>query len=52
MEEDVQALKDVSSRIMHIFLKGDLRKTGEADSIEDEKKEYLKCSFLFRVYNN
>jgi hypothetical protein len=33
MEEDVQVLKDVSSRIMYTFLNEDLAKIEEADLI-------------------
>jgi len=35
MEEDVQALKGVSFRIMNIFLSEGLEKIGEAETIED-----------------
>ena len=35
MEEDVQVLKDVSSRMINIFLKEGLVWTGEAETIED-----------------
>jgi len=35
MEEDVQVLKDVSSRIINIFLKEGLARAGEAETIED-----------------
>jgi len=34
MEEGVQVLKDVSSRMINIFLKEGLVRTGEVDSIE------------------
>jgi hypothetical protein len=35
MAVGVWVLKDVSSRILHIFLNEDLEKREEADSIED-----------------
>jgi hypothetical protein len=40
MEEGVRALKGVSSRIINIFLKEALARTGETETIEDKNPGY------------
>ena len=41
MEEDVQVLKDVSFRMINIYLKEGLEKIAEAGKIGEEIQEYL-----------
>ena len=41
MEEDVQVLKDVSFRMINIYLKEGLEKIAEAGKRDDENQEYL-----------
>ena len=58
MEEDVQALKDVSYRIMSIFLNEDPVRIEEAETIEDKNRDYrnneksLRIDYIFFVYSN
>ena len=52
MEEDVQALKDVSFYMINIYPKEGLKKIAEAGKIGGEIQEYLNIILIIKITHN